>query len=246
MRRRCLKGPVNKEETAKIKNRILIFVYIAVLISGIITSFPKDEESQSVFAMPLSKKIVVIDAGHGGWDPGKVSENSIYEKDINLKVALKLQQYLQQGDCYVLLTRATDEALGRKKREDMNNRKDIADNMGADIIISVHQNSFTSSKVKGSQVFYYKSSEKSKVLAEKIQESMKNFLSQDGSRLAKANDNYYILKQTTIPAVIVECGFLSNPSERALLTQDDYVEKIAWSIYMGVIDYFNAPGHEAS
>ncbi|MBE6012941.1 MAG: N-acetylmuramoyl-L-alanine amidase [Lachnospiraceae bacterium] len=246
MRRENLKRPANREESAKIKNRILIFVYIAILISGIITSFPADEEVQSVFAMPLSKKIVVIDAGHGGWDPGKVSENDIYEKDINLKIALKLQQYLQQGDCYVLLTRASDEALGSKKREDMDNRKDIADNMGADVIISIHQNSFPSSKVKGSQVFYYKTSEKSKVLAEKIQGSMRTFLSQEGNRLAKANDNYYILKQTAIPAVIVECGFLSNPSERALLTQDDYIEKIAWSIYMGVVDYFNAPSHEVN
>lgn len=224
------------------KERILVFIYVAVLISGIFMSYSKKENATvNVFAMPLSKKVIVIDPGHGGWDPGKVSDSAnIYEKDINLKVALKLQSYLEQADCIVLMTRTEDEALAGGKTADLSIRTDLANTSDADIIISIHQNSFTAKNAKGAQVFYYKGSEYSEVLAKSIQAKMKEFLSQSNNRLAKADSSYYMLRKTTVPSVIVECGFLSNAEETNMLMNDTYLEKLSWSIYMGILDYFSA------
>lgn len=221
--------------------RLLLFIYCAVLLIGIITSIGR--EVIPTFNMPISKKVVVIDAGHGGWDPGKVGNNDTLEKNINLAVALKLQAYLEQGGSVVLMTRIEDEALGTKKMSDMKNRKELANLSKADIIISIHQNSYPSQNVKGAQAFYYADSEKSKLLAEAIQAELISFLDVKNKREAKPNSDYYILKQTDIPSVIVECGFLSSDIERNLLTDDEYQEKIAWSIYMGIIKFFE-PGEE--
>lgn len=137
-----------------------------------------------------------------------------------------------------MMTRIEDEALGTKKISDMRSRKEITNLSKADIIISIHQNSYPSQKVKGAQTFYYSESEKSKRLAESIQTELISFLDTQNKREIKPNNDYYILKQTDIPAVIVECGFLSSDIERNLLSDDEYQEKIAWSIYMGIIKYF--------
>lgn len=222
------------------KDVVLGFTYIAVIAALVFTSLRGKKETVNVFAQPLSKKVIVIDAGHGGWDPGKVSDiDGIYEKDINVKVALMLQTYLEQGDCIVLMTRVTDEALAEKKTADLNGRVTLANTSNADAIISIHQNSFTKKSAKGSQVFYYKESEESLDLAQRIQANMKDFLGQQSNRLAKADESYYMLKKTTIPSVIVECGFLSNPEETKLLMEDEYLEKLSWSVYMGIVEYFN-------
>lgn len=219
------------------KEKILIVFYLLILLVGVVRSYRN--ETVSVSAMPVAKKVVLIDAGHGGWDPGKVSESdNVLEKDINLQVALKLQAYLEQGGSVVLMTRIEDEALSNSKSLDMKSRKDLANVSKADILISVHQNSYPQENVQGAQVFYFNESEKSKRLAECIQTEIKNFADPDNRRLAKANTDYYVLKQTVVPAVIVECGFLSSNAERRELTTDEYQEKIAWSIYKGVIRYF--------
>lgn len=216
--------------------RILLFIYCAVLVIGIATSIGR--EAIPTFNMPISKKVVVIDAGHGGWDPGKVGDSDVLEKNINLAVALKLQSYLEQGGSVVLMTRIEDEALGTKKTADMQNRKELTNLSKADIIISIHQNSYPSQNVKGAQTFYYSQSEKSMLLAQSIQTELISFLDPQNKREIKPNNDYYILKQTDIPAVIVECGFLSSDIEMKLLSSDEYQEKIAWSIYMGIIKYF--------
>ena len=151
----------------------------------------------------------------------------------------KLQKYLEQSGAVVLVTRNTDEALDSKKKGDMLNRKNIIDESKADIMVSIHQNSFPQEKVKGAQVFYYGESNNGRQLAESIQKSLIDNLDKNNTRQAKSNTDYYILKKTEIPSAIVECGFLSNSGEEALLNDDEYQEKVAWSVYIGIIDYFN-------
>ena len=194
--------------------------------------------------MPLSGKIIVIDAGHGGWDPGMVS-GKVEEKDINLCIAAKLQVFLEQGDATVIITRLDDSDLAKNKSGDMQVRRLIANTSNADIFVSIHQNSYHSASVKGFQAFYFNESDNSKKLANSIQDSLKEFVNPGNKLGAKANKNYYVLKQTEMPAVLVECGFLTNYNERNMLTSDEYQEKIAWGIYLGIVNYFNTPSDAA-
>lgn len=222
----------------KISEKKLIIIFIIAILMLISTEIKKYEQDMTVM-MPVNKKIVVLDAGHGGFDPGKVGINGEDEKDINLKIVDKLQNFLEQGGATVYLTRATDEALANDKNGDMKERKVIANESDADLLISIHQNAYTSTSAKGSQVFYYKNSYEGEKIAIAIKNSLKENVDSNNNREEKANDDYYILRTTEIPAVLVECGFLSNPEEEALLNDDLYQEKLAWGIYLGVMDYFD-------
>lgn len=185
---------------------------------------------------------VVIDAGHGGFDPGKVGINNALEKDINLSIAFKLKNLLELNDIHVIMTRESDHCLCEKsdpdkKRTDMKKRATIINSSDAIIAVSIHQNSFTQERYRGAQVFYYYKSEGGKILAETIQERIKKYLNDGNNRLAKSNDSYYMLKQTNCPLVIVECGFLSNWEEANLLGEAYYQEKMAWAIHLGIMEY---------
>jgi N-acetylmuramoyl-L-alanine amidase len=182
--------------------------------------------------------VIVVDAGHGGWDPGKVASDGIREKELNLKIAELVSGYLRQAGAEVYSTRAEDEALSQNKRQDLKLRADMADVSGAELFVSIHQNSFPKSSVKGAQVFYHKKSEEGKRLATFIQKRLKAVVDVDNSRVPKANTSYYLLKEVKVPSVIVECGFLSNADEHDKLSDSDYQNKIAWAIYMGITDYF--------
>ena len=231
----------DKEVSVKVysfKMEQLLIAFFGLVIAGAMIVGLRAEYVET-FAMPVSRKVVVLDAGHGGWDPGKVGDKEVLEKDINLEIALKLQAMLEQGGATVLMTRIEDEALGKGKQSDMRARGTIASTTNADVIISIHQNSYPSEKVTGTQVFFYEGSERSRRLAELIQQEVKHFLGQITNREAKPDNNYYILKQTSIPAVIVECGFLSSPAETRLLVDGEYQERMAWAIYKGILEYFN-------
>lgn len=218
-----------------IKDLILGIIVTVLTFYGLKLCF--FEESIPVM-MPVGGKVIVLDAGHGGFDPGKVGTNGEDEKNINLIILDKLQNFLEQAGATVVVTRATDEALGDTKNEDMSNRKEIINGSDADILVSIHQNSYTSSNVKGAQVFYHEGSEEGKRLAELIQWNLKEYADSENKRIEKENSDYYILKTTNIPAVLVECGFLSNADEEMLLNDSIYQEKIAWGIYVGIIDFF--------
>ena len=179
-----------------------------------------------------------LQSAHGGWDPGKTGTGGENEKILNLAVTEKLTEYLEQGGAEVILTRNQDTALGSSKHADMAERQRIANETGADILVSIHQNAFPSAKAKGAQVFYHKSSERGKILAECVQESLKSRVDGSNRRMAKENKEYYILRTTQIPAVIVECGFLSNAEEERLLNDTAYQERLAWAVYCGILDYF--------
>lgn len=188
---------------------------------------------------------VVIDVGHGGIDPGKVGVNDVLEKDVNLVIALKLKSILEANDCNVILTRESDvglydETASNKKVSDLNNRIACIISQEADFVVSIHQNSYSSEQEHGAQVFYYTGSSEGKLLAEEIQESLISYADPDNTRQAKANSDYFILKNSPCPIVIVECGFLSNWEEANLLATEEYQEKIAFSIAMGCSKYMNA------
>ena len=219
------------------KSKILTALYIGILLIGVGKSYY--DENIAVSVMPVDKKCIVIDAGHGGFDPGKVAFDGVNEKNINLAIASKLSTFLEEGGAVIRNTRIEDSSLSESKRQDLKSRAEIANNSKADIFVSIHQNSFPKSSVKGAQVFYYKGSEEGKKLAGFIQSRLKEVVDIGNSRIAKANDSYYVLKQIKIPSVIVECGFLSNSVEHNKLMSSEYQEKLAWAIYMGILDYFN-------
>lgn len=188
--------------------------------------------------------VVVVDAGHGGTDPGKVGVDGSLEKDINLAVAERLKTYLEQDDVKVIMTRETDTGLysetdSRKKMADMKKRCEIIEESGADLVVSIHQNSYHEESVSGGQVFYYRDSSKGKALAEVLQDRFDYVLGDQNRRLPKANGNYYLLLHVKCPIVIVECGFLSNWKEAALLNSGEYQDKLAYTIHMGIMEYLN-------
>lgn len=218
---------------------ILIVSYIALNLGRTIGTSGKGIKGCSV----------AIDPGHGGIDPGKVGVNDELEKDINLEIALKLKKILEGSGIKVTMTRESDMALsspdaGNKKVSDMKNRMAIVEKSKADIMVSIHQNSYTSSSVKGAQVFYYSRSEKGKALSEIIQQNIRENVDKTNSRAAKANDNYYILLHSACPAVIVECGFLSNHEEAAKLSDEDYQHDMAQAIAEGIKAYFMSGSHD--
>ncbi len=188
-----------------------------------------------------ASKVIVIDPGHGGFDPGKPGIHGEDEKHLNLRIALKLRDYLEQSGAIVVMTRTTDDDVDgmagvKHKSKDMVERKKMA--VGGDVAVSIHQNSFSQPSVRGAQTFYSKKSEQGKSLATLIQKSIKENTDTTNRREAKSNNNYYVLKAIEIPSVIVECGFLTNPEEEANLNNDIYQDKIAWSIYLGLVKYF--------
>ncbi len=185
---------------------------------------------------------VVIDAGHGGFDSGKVGIGNILEKEINLAIAGKVQQNLEAAGIETIMTRESDRGLydeneENKKQQDMKKRCTVINESGADLAVSIHQNSYTEEYVCGPQVFYYETSQKGKELAQTLQEALNQKLDIARPREIKANNTYYILKKTQIPTVIAECGFLSNTEEAEKLISENYQEQVAEAICEGIRKY---------
>lgn len=194
---------------------------------------------------------IVIDAGHGGDDPGKIGINNALEKEINLEIAQKLYTTLTDNQIPAVMTRSTDDGLyaesaTNKKVDDMQKRCRIIEDATPLFTVSIHQNSYPSSEISGAQVFYYTQSQKGKELAECIQAELIRQLAPANRRQAKANDSYYLLKKTSSPTVIVECGFLSNPTEADLLCDPDYQDLVVSAIYSGIRAYLDAEYPQAS
>ncbi len=230
-------------------NRVLQVIMAGILL---ISMFFVAKEGavyvSSMQAKSREKICVVVDAGHGGADPGKVGINNQLEKDINLKIAKLLKRFLQAEGIEVIMTREGDgglydEGAANKKVQDMKKRLEIIEASDAVLVVSIHQNSYHEEYVKGAQVFYYATSDRSKRLAEMLQEQLKE-LEPDNKREAKGNDSYFLLKKTSKPIVIVECGFLSNREEAERLSDEVYQEKLAWNIHMGIMKYVNTLGKE--
>ena len=223
----------------------IFWIILGLIIGSLYVVKIREEKALEVFTSPAYGVTVAIDAGHGGMDPGAVSKSGVREDEINLKIAKKLQAYLENAGAKVVMTRKNDEGLydkdytGSKKRQDMSRRVEILKKAKPDIVISIHLNQFSQPQYFGAQTFYMKGSEEGEQLAECIQQQLIRILNRGNKRQIKAADNFLILKAVESPSVIVECGFLSNPQEEALLTTDDYQDQVAWAIYCGIVSYLS-------
>ncbi|WP_019908261.1 N-acetylmuramoyl-L-alanine amidase CwlD [Paenibacillus sp. HW567] len=226
-----------------IKKSLLGAALLAVMI-GIIAYDVPTAKTLNYWSLPLSGKVIAIDAGHGGPDGGAVSRGGLIEKDINLSVSLYLRDYLQQAGAIVVMTREGDydlaqrdtKSYSRRKTEDLKMRVRSIEEKRADLFISIHMNSVPSRRWSGAQTFYYPNNEGNKALAGFVQGELKTTL-ENTDRVAKTVNTVYLLKALKIPAALVEVGFLSHPQESALLGDDVYQRKVATSIYRGILRY---------
>lgn len=220
-----------------------LLLFLVFLVSRYGTEQVLSEQALAGLKQP-KQPVVVVDAGHGGNDPGKVAVNGSLEKDINLAIAKRLAWYLEQADVTVIMTRDSDSGLysptdSRKKTSDMQKRCQIMNESKADLAVSIHQNSYHDEEIFGGQVFYYADSAPGKRLAERIQKRFDYVLGAENRRQPKANESYYLLLHAECPAVIVECGFLSNWREASLLGDEEYQDRMAYTIHMGILEYLN-------
>ncbi|WP_423408736.1 N-acetylmuramoyl-L-alanine amidase CwlD [Heyndrickxia sp. MSNUG] len=222
---------------------ILFAAGLAVLFLILQYDFAENDSWES-WNLPLSGKIIYLDPGHGGVDPG-AGEEEAFEKDIALNVALKLRDYLQQQGALVIMTRETDVDLAdkglkgysKRKVQDLKRRLDLINESEADFFATIHLNAIPSPRWKGAQTFYSTHFKENKRAAKLIQDELRRNL-ENTDRKAKPANEIYLLKHTNKPGVLVEIGFLSNPEEEANLRQEAYQEKVAASIYEGMLRYF--------
>ena len=190
------------------------------------------------------KPTVVIDAGHGGEDGGAVGVNGCIEKNINLDIALILNDLLRASGIETVMTRTEDVMLydeavpGKKKVQDVRKRVEIAEETEGSVTVSIHMNTYPSPKYKGAQVYYSPNHSESEVIARTVQNTFKEHLQPDNQREIKAATSaIYLLHNVKTPAVLVECGFISSPEEAELLSDESYRHKVACTIYASIIEY---------
>ncbi|MBR5157011.1 MAG: N-acetylmuramoyl-L-alanine amidase CwlD [Clostridia bacterium] len=220
-----------------------IFLLVVYIAGACINNFAF---SRRVSLSCYGKKIV-LDAGHGEPDGGAVGKTGVKEQELNLKIAKILQGFLEQCGMEVVMTRAdeqgiydSDGTIRNKKRSDMSNREKLMNDSDADVFLSIHMNKFTDSKYSGPQVFYSSNKEESKELAQILQEELIAVLNPESQReIKKATNDIYLLKKAKVPAVLVECGFLSNAKEEEKLKDEEYQKEVAWAIYCSIIKYFS-------
>lgn len=219
----------------------LLFVLCSVLL---LTRKQAEERFMETFLEKEreEKTVIVIDAGHGGEDPGKVGTANTLEKEINLSIAQKAAQLLSENGFFVVMTRTEDKGLysassQNKKRDDLAERVRIITETAPALTVSIHQNSYPTAACKGAQMFYYKGSVEGERLARTLQSVFPEILKDNNRREAKANSEYYLLRKAPCPIVIIECGFLSTPEEEALLVTEEYQQKVAQAICTGIARY---------
>lgn len=194
-------------------------------------------DSMEAMSWPVVGKVIAIDPGHGGFDPGALGRNGADEKDINLEIAQKLATILRQAGAGVVITRETDAPLAHTKNGDLQARVDMVREAQADIFLTIQCNSDPNSSYHGAQTFYYPSSQQGKKLAETIQTEIKQVLN-NTHRQPQKHGETYMLRNLDMPSVIVEVGFISNAEEEKNLNDSHYQNKMAWCIYSGIVDYF--------
>lgn len=234
----------------KLRNSRLIIIFsilfLIILSAMLYFTFMANSSADGVMTKPVLKQTVIIDAGHGGDDGGAIGIDGTVEKDINLDIALKLEKLLNFYGFDVIMTRTEDimtcddglDSLRKRKVSDIHNRFDVLEKNPDAVFISIHQNKFEDNSQHGTQVFYSGNNDESKLLAESIQNSIVSVLQPDNSRVVKkSGSGIYLLYHAKLPAVLVECGFISNPAEVKKLNDEKYRMKIAILIADGLIKY---------
>ncbi|GHU82180.1 N-acetylmuramoyl-L-alanine amidase CwlD [Clostridia bacterium] len=234
-----------------------LILLTTVILSILFFSSSGHEEKQIIAKSNVMLPTIIIDAGHGGEDSGAIASDGTLEKDINLEISLNLRSLFETAGYEVVMTRDGDysiydnptenNTIRLKKVSDMRKRLQIYNSKPANVVISIHQNKFAEGKYSGSQVFYSPNNRESSLLADSITASIKGMLTDNNTRDSKsANKNIYLLWNSTSPAVIVECGFLSNQNELERLKSDEYRKKIAFSIFCGFLDYSNTNANQTT
>lgn len=213
-------------------------ILVMLTLAGLVMISKKLEKYVNSDKVEKKGYTVVLDAGHGSSDSGKVGINGVLEKDINLSISKKTKKYLEKKGICVIMTRNKDESLaegenGNRKVQDMKARVKRINDTKPDLAVSIHQNSYHEESIHGAQVFYYEHSESGEKDARILQEALLA-VDPDNTRQVKANTTYYLLKRTEVPILIVECGFLSNQEEAEKLASEDYQKEIAKAIANGI------------
>lgn len=213
-------------------------ILVMLTLAGLVMVSKKLEKYVNSDKVEKKEYTVVLDAGHGSSDSGKVGINGVLEKDINLSISKKTKKYLEKKGIRVVMTRDKDESLaegenGNRKVQDMKVRVKRINDTKPDLAVSIHQNSYHEESIHGAQVFYYEHSESGEKDARILQEALLA-VDPDNTRQVKANTTYYLLKRTEVPILIVECGFLSNQEEAEKLASEDYQKEIAKAIANGI------------
>lgn len=231
--------------------KLIVFILLSCLAIGLVSNSINGLLTVNADAFDGSKdgegRIVVIDPGHGGEDPGAVGACGVLEKDVNLSVALELADALISNGYTVIMTRTTDKMLyspdenikGMRKLSDLKNRCKIVEGLADPIFVSLHVNSFGAAKYSGLQV-YYSNDDASRGLAESIQSTVKEQLQPDNNRKIKDGKNIYVLDNTPCTSVLIECGFISNVDECKKLSTKEYQKQLSFSIACGIIEYIKS------
>ena len=222
---------------------VLIIATCSILVG--LSSVLAGNNSASTTSRAIAHRTIVIDPGHGGIDPGAIGYQGIKEKEIVLQVGKRLQQLLNHAGAKVLMTRVSDTDLGTpgsgslltRKREDLSKRVELANKNNASLFLSIHVNAYPSPKWRGAQTFFQRNEPESKELAEAIQSELIKIMG-NTTRAAKAED-FFTTRNTKMPGVIIEIGFISNPAEGKLLTEKVYQRKLAYAIYSGLAKYYS-------
>lgn len=230
-----------------INKKRLLFILSSVSIGLIVPSIVfMHNNTIETFAIPVTNKTIILDAGHGNPDGGASSNNGVTESTINLQITLKIKQLLENIGAKVILTRSDENGIydnsattiRQQKISDLKNRVQIANSSNADIFVSIHLNKISQNQYSGWQTFYKKENEKSKILATSIQEKLNETIQRKNNREPNSLNNVYIIENVNIPISIVECGFLSNPEEEKLLQDENYQNQLALGIFLGIVNYF--------
>ena len=223
----------------------IVFSCLALCFVSLIGVFSQIQQSEPTLASYSATPIVIIDAGHGGMDGGAMGVDGQIEKEINLSIALKLDTMLRAYGFETILTRNSDvsihsadaKTVRQQKSSDLKNRLKLLEDTSSGILISIHQNKYSQSSACGTQVFYGRNCPESKELAEMLQKTITGYLQPENKReIKQATKDIYLLYQATKPAVMVECGFLSNAAEAEKLTDGKYQDQIAFSICMALMN----------
>lgn len=226
------------------RNKAIIFLSLILVAALFITSFRKGKKSLPATVTLGDMAVIMIDPGHGGPDPGAVSEG-IREADINLQISLKLGEILAQKGFCVLFTRKIDEGLPPggngediwQKTGDMGYRKKTVLESSACLFLSIHQNSYKDSSVGGAQIWYSECNEENKILAQCLQARLNEACELFEDRAPQRRDELIMLKDNPMPSALVECGFITNFKERNLLSSEDYQLRLAQALAEGIMDY---------
>jgi len=229
-----------------IKRRHILWGIIFFIIGSAIGIFIEFSPYSKTF-ISNDKPAIIIDAGHGMPDGGAVGINGTVEQKINLEVSKKIQEILTAKGFKVIMTRndenglfSVTDGIRDMKRKDMTKRLEIFKNADADLFVSIHMNYFTSSAVSGLRIFYASNHPEIKPLAEQIQSKMSEITGAKTTTVKSADKNLFLMKNPPLPAILIECGFLSNPVEEKKLNDEDYQSRLAWAISDAIESYYSA------